>query len=160
MLKAYGMAAVLCAFLSSVFAGKDDVRLTILDTLNKGSEVSITARDYSTLPTDIKPVTIRDTIEDDDKDIEKVAEQREAGVVPSRFRIQILASSQKGEVRKARRIVAAKVKYATSIVYHSPYYKLMVGDFSNRPDAEKALAQVKKLGYNDAWIVRTALRKR
>jgi hypothetical protein len=33
---------------------------------------------------------------------------------------------------------------------------LFAGEFAQRGDAENYLAQVKKLGYNDAWISRKA----
>ena len=120
--------------------------LTFLDTLNKGRELAITGADYPPPP----GVNSADTAAG------KKEIKREAGVVPSRFRIQILASSHEYQVKQEKNRLAAKTKLPLIISFESPYYKLLAGDFVQRSEAENYLAQIKQLGYNDAWIVRTA----
>ena len=39
------------------------------------------------------------------------------------------------------------------IAYDEPYYKLHLGDFLDKPNAEKALQEVKRAGFPDAWII-------
>lgn len=45
------------------------------------------------------------------------------------------------------------------MVYDSPNYKIRLGDFENRIQAEALLSEVKEEGYKYAWIVRSAIRK-
>ena len=43
------------------------------------------------------------------------------------------------------------------IEFYEPYWKLRVGNYTNRVLAEKELEFIKKLGYDDAWVVRTVI---
>ena len=159
-------AASLAVFVAGSAGG---VERTFLDTLNKGREVSITAEDIGApsapapVPA-IAPTAVPDTLAGRQAPVP--APKREAGVVPSRFRIQILASTQEQQVRQEKNNVAAKIKLANivdlpvTVVFEPPYYKLFAGDFAQRGEAENICAQLKKIGYNDAWIVRTATPQR
>jgi hypothetical protein len=44
--------------------------------------------------------------------------------------------------------------------YEVPYYKLRVGDFSVREEAENMLPEIKAIGYRNAWVARVLLRVR
>ncbi|MGA2507400.1 MAG: SPOR domain-containing protein [Chitinispirillaceae bacterium] len=141
---------------------------TFLDTLNKGREVSITAADIGAQSAPVPapapaivPVPAPAAAPDTFAGRPSGEPKREAGVVPSRFRVQILASTQEQQVREEKNNVAAKIKLAdidlpVTVVFEAPYYKLLAGDFAQRSEAENCCAQLKKIGYNDAWIVRTA----
>jgi hypothetical protein len=48
-----------------------------------------------------------------------------------------------------------RVKYPIYLVFNAPYYKLMIGDFIKRADADIILTRLKEMGYNDAWVVRS-----
>jgi hypothetical protein len=134
----------------------DNVPLTFLDTLNKGRELAIIISDTAgQSKASASPIGVTTLAKTNDRG-QGIAERREVGTVPSRFTVQVLASTQEYQVKQERRNVKTKVKLPVSISFEAPYYKLMVGDFSVRGEAENALAQLKKLGYNDAWIVRTA----
>ena len=52
------------------------------------------------------------------------------------------------------------VDLPVTVVFEPPYYKLLAGDFAQRSEAENCCAQLKKIRYNDAWIVRTAAPQR
>ncbi len=39
------------------------------------------------------------------------------------------------------------------IVFEVPFYKVRLGDFQTRPDANKSLARISRLGFREAWIV-------
>ena len=45
------------------------------------------------------------------------------------------------------------------LVYDSPNYKIRLGDFESRVQAEALLSQVKQEGYRYAWIVRSSIMK-
>ena len=124
--------------------------LTFLDTLNKGREVAIRA-------TDIVQQAALPVAQPSDTVLSSAEPKREAGVVPSRFRIQVLASTQEQAVKQEKNSLSAKTSLPLAISFESPYYKLFAGDFVQRGEAENSCAQLKKMGYNDAWIVRTAV---
>ena len=41
------------------------------------------------------------------------------------------------------------------VSYDNPYYKVRIGDFTSRYDAEEFLTTLEGRGYKTAWIVRT-----
>jgi len=154
----YGMVVsvglmVLASFLA-LRAGEQEKKPvpTFLDTLNKGRELSLTSADFpppqAALPAAQAPAVQTDTL--------TTGPKREAGVVPSRFKIQILAGTQEQQVKKEKNTLAMKTDLPLSISFEAPYYKLFAGDFAQRSEAETWCAQLRNMGYNDAWIVRTA----
>lgn len=151
------MAIVLGVLSLSLIALADEnkTRLTFLDTLNKGKELSIAA-DFAQ---PAAPAAAKTTGAPPDSVAanSKTALKHEAGVVVSRFRIQVLASTREEQVKRERATLASKIDVPVSISFESPYYKLFTGEFKERSEAESYLVQVKKLGYNDAWISRTAV---
>jgi hypothetical protein len=76
---------------------------------------------------------------------------------PNGFRVQCFASSQIERVRAEQKAIESKVRYPVYIVFASPYYKLLVGDFVKRGEADVAAGKMKELGYADAWIMRTKI---
>jgi hypothetical protein len=128
---------------------------TFLDTLNKGKEVSLSEADFSsqvTVPTAPR-AAVSDTVT---AFVKPPAPRQEAGVVPSRFKIQILAGPNEEQVKKEKNNLAPKIRLPLSVTFEAPYFKLFAGDFSQHSEAESWCAQLKEMGYNDAWIVRTA----
>jgi hypothetical protein len=150
------------SFFYAVSAGDEERKapITFLDSLNSGKELIIaspaTARESATT----KPESAGSLTDDQIDNENAILEQREAGVVPSRFMVQVLASTSQQQIAQEKRNLAAKIKLPISVLYEAPYYKLLAGNVPQRDEAENVLAQIKKLGYNDAWIVRTAATKR
>lgn len=136
-------------------AGEKKTALTYLDTLNKGRELSISTADFAPPPQSPAIKTGEAPADTAAAEIRPVL-KKEAGVVVSRFRIQVLASTQQEQVKREKAVLASRIDIPVSISFESPYYKLFAGDFAQRSEAENYLAQVKKIGYNDAWISRTA----
>jgi hypothetical protein len=157
-----GMFALMCF---SGFAGEGEKKpaLTFLDTLNKGKEITITAAE---VPQQLQaaPQTQQPAVKapaDTPAGAGGSGANQEAGVVPSRFKIQVLASTQEQDFKKEKNNLAAKVNLAkidlpVTSVFEAPYYKLFAGDFTQRSEAETWCARLKEMGYKDAWIVRTA----
>lgn len=91
------------------------------------------------------------------KDSVKVEEETLQG-----FRIQIFASSNILEANLAKQTASQLITIdSLYIVYDPPVYKVRVGDYPTRLDANRSLVSVVQKGYPDAWIVtdRIILRK-
>ncbi|MCY3868645.1 MAG: SPOR domain-containing protein [Gemmatimonadetes bacterium] len=72
----------------------------------------------------------------------------------SGFRVQIFSSSTRGSAEDAQ--MQARVQLARDDVFidfESPYFKVRVGNFQTRDDAEILLREVTKKGYETAFIV-------
>jgi hypothetical protein len=153
------MAFLFCVAPSGAAADGKKAPLTYLDTLNQGKEIAITAADFNQQAAPQPAVTKNAPTPPDTAAAAnaKAPLQHDPGVVESRFRIQVLASTHQDQVRQKMAALAAKINVPVSISFETPYYKLFAGEFTQRGDAENCLAQVKKLGYNDAWISRTAV---
>jgi hypothetical protein len=70
------------------------------------------------------------------------------------FRIQILFTQEIDEAATARETLNDKLPDEWSyVVYEPPYYKVRVGNFMERSDANPVLKAIVSMGYKDAWIV-------
>ena len=114
-------------------------QLTYLDTLNRGKEISLSDND-------LNPILPESAAVMDQKDSKEMESEG--------FRVQCFASSQIERIRSEQKQLEFKVKYPVYIVFNAPYYKLLVGDFAKRSEADFALAKLKAIGYPDAWVAR------
>ena len=76
--------------------------------------------------------------------------------ITSGFRIQIFSSSTRGSAENAQ--MQARVQLTRDDVFidfEPPYFKVRVGNFQTRNDAEILLEEVTKKGYETAFIVPT-----
>jgi hypothetical protein len=70
------------------------------------------------------------------------------------FRIQIFSSSGVDEVALMKEVAGRKfIDDSVYVVYDAPVYKVRVGDFLNRYEANQRLPEFVEKGYRDAWIV-------
>jgi hypothetical protein len=70
------------------------------------------------------------------------------------FRIQIFSSSNVDETTLMKNLAIEKfVGDSIYVVYDAPVYKVRVGDFVNRYEANQRLPEFIEKGYRDAWIV-------
>ena len=70
------------------------------------------------------------------------------------FRIQIFSSSGVDEATFIKDIAIQKFAGdSVYVVYDAPVYKVRVGDFLNRYEANQRLPEFTEKGYRDAWIV-------
>jgi hypothetical protein len=70
-----------------------------------------------------------------------------------RFKIQVIAT---GDLNKANQVVSELSRSFTVPVYYEStgnLYKVYVGKFAARPEAESVLQKVRLSGYPDAWLV-------
>ena len=112
--------------------------LTFLDTLNRGKELSLSEGDVAVL----------------DVEVNGAAPLKNVEINEPRFRIQILASGQIDVVRQEKKNVEASTGLPVFMSSEQSLYKLYVGEFQTRDQAEAALPDIKKKGYQDAWIVK------
>lgn len=77
------------------------------------------------------------------------------------FRIQVFSLQDKEAADRARQDVENRLGDLELRVYietEAPYYKIRVGDYAAKVDAEAALRILKtRKGFSDAWIVRTTI---
>ena len=69
------------------------------------------------------------------------------------FRIQIFASGNIDEATAAQRQLRSKVPDSVYVVYDPPVYKVRVGDYASRLEANQRLTRIVNAGYDDAWVV-------
>jgi len=70
------------------------------------------------------------------------------------FRIQVFSSSGVDEATLMKNVVMEKfIGDSVYVVYDAPVYKVRVGDFVNRYEANQRLPEFTEKGYRDAWIV-------
>jgi hypothetical protein len=69
------------------------------------------------------------------------------------FRIQLFSSKVYGTGKQAFKVAEEIFDRPVYLDYEVPYYKVRVGNFANRDEAEKYLLKVRTTGYNDAWVV-------
>lgn len=117
---------------------RKSVSETYLDTLNRGKEISL----------------IRDSISTGVSQKENSAPAGKKSV-PDGYRIQLMALSSMEAVRAKKNTIEKELQLTVYVDYDKPYYKIYVGDYTKRKDAEKALNKIKQSGYPDAWVVKS-----
>lgn len=76
-------------------------------------------------------------------------------VVGHRFRIQLITSNQFSEANFSKKVAEEIFDTEIEVAYEAPYYKLRIGSFLTREEAEAFLPQVRTAGYPDAIVVST-----
>ena len=77
------------------------------------------------------------------------------------FRVQIFAgrSVETATMTKSKAINDfAPYKQKVYFIFEAPFYKIRIGDFTERSKAEKARELARKLGYKEAFVVRSKVR--
>jgi hypothetical protein len=70
------------------------------------------------------------------------------------FRIQVFATTEIDTANLVRNELAnLPESVGIYVIFDSPYYKVRVGDFLSRPDANQLLKTLIGRGYTDSWIV-------
>lgn len=74
------------------------------------------------------------------------------------YRVQIFTSRLYTEASRERVLAEEIFNLPIYLDYEVPYYKLRVGDFVTRDEAENMLSEIKAIGYREAWVARVILR--
>ncbi len=70
------------------------------------------------------------------------------------FRIQLFTAKEYGPAIREKNIAVEVFDQPITMDYEVPYYKIRVGDFRTREDAENYLPAAREAGYKTAWVVR------
>jgi hypothetical protein len=74
------------------------------------------------------------------------------------FRVQIISIKDLESAARAKSIAVEQfddLQLKFYLEFDSPYYKVRIGDFKSRDDAERTLTLIRSRGYPKAWIVKT-----
>ncbi|MCP4569357.1 MAG: SPOR domain-containing protein [FCB group bacterium] len=76
------------------------------------------------------------------------------------YRVQVFTSRLYAEANAERALAEEIFNLPVHLDYEVPYYKLRVGDFLTRGDAEEMVSEIRSIGYRNAWVARVVLRVR
>ena len=73
------------------------------------------------------------------------------------YRLQIFESSSVEETNRTIRKFERSLKDSVYMVFEAPLYKLRLGNFATKKEAEKQKKNLNKKGYKNIWIVRSRI---
>ena len=73
------------------------------------------------------------------------------------FRVQVLASNSITKADSLSNILNSTLEDSVYVVYETPNYKVRIGDYVVREDADKMRQNLHKMGYRSAWVIRTRI---
>jgi hypothetical protein len=73
------------------------------------------------------------------------------------FRVQVLASNSMTKADSLSNILNSTLEDSVYVVYETPNYKVRIGDYVVREDADKMRQNLHKMGYRSAWVIRTRI---
>ena len=75
------------------------------------------------------------------------------------YRVQICAVSDEQKAREIQReAILNFIDENVYLKYDAPYYKVRIGDFEKKEDADKIKQIAISRGFKDAWVVRTKIK--
>ncbi|MEW5923549.1 MAG: SPOR domain-containing protein [Candidatus Zixiibacteriota bacterium] len=73
------------------------------------------------------------------------------------YRIQLFTSNTYGPAAREAGIAREVFDREVRLDYEVPYYKVRIGDFAYREDAESYLPAAIEAGYSNAWVVKVTI---
>ena len=73
------------------------------------------------------------------------------------YRVQIVISQNEEELKNLQNEIEKLIDEKIYIIFELPNYKLRVGNFLNRKEAEDFQNTIVRLGYRTAWVVPTMI---
>jgi len=74
------------------------------------------------------------------------------------YRVQIFTSRLYVEANRELMLAKEIFSLPVHLDYEVPYYKLRVGDFATRRDAESVVPDITAMGYSNPWVARVVIR--
>ena len=93
-----------------------------------------------------------------DNDLENISSNEEINLIKG-YRVQIVISQNEQELQDVKIEIEKLIDEQTYIIFELPNYKLRVGNFLNRKEAENFQKKIVRLGYRTAWVVPTMIEK-
>jgi hypothetical protein len=117
--------------------------------------------DFDPLQLAEPPIPIRPKMEEKQEatSTDESTAQR-AGKIPKEiigYRIQLFQTEDAREAREFQKDALLRLDIDTYVSHDNPYYKVRIGDFTGRYEAEGFLLTLEDKGYKGAWIVRTLI---
>ncbi len=75
------------------------------------------------------------------------------------YRVQLISTRNEEEARAVLRNAVLSFNEQVYREFHDPYYKIRVGDFKSRHDAARLQELAVQLGFKEAWVVRSMVKK-
>ena len=91
-------------------------------------------------------------------DLEDISSNEEINLIKG-YRVQIVISQNEQELQDVKIEIEKSIDEQTYIIFELPNYKLRVGNFLNRKEAESFQKKIVRLGYRTAWVVPTMIEK-
>ena len=73
------------------------------------------------------------------------------------FRVQVMSTNNGVRAENMRMKLVSQINHNVRVIFEAPNYKVRVGAFTDRSDAERLRKQLFALGYRRSWIVRARL---
>ena len=73
------------------------------------------------------------------------------------FRVQVFATLNRKKVDELQETLLLNYEEKSYIIFEAPNYKLRMGDFLDRKNAENLRKRLAANGYPSSWIVRTRI---
>ena len=93
-----------------------------------------------------------------ENDLENISSNEEINFIKG-YRVQIVISQNEQELQDVKIEIEKSIDEKTYIIFELPNYKLRVGNFLNRKEAENFQKKIVRLGYRTAWVVPTMIEK-
>ena len=93
-----------------------------------------------------------------DNDLENISSNEVINFIKG-YRVQIVISQNEQELQDVKIEIEKSIDEQTYIIFELPNYKLRVGNFLNRKEAENFQKKIVRLGYRTAWVVPTMIEK-
>ena len=93
-----------------------------------------------------------------ENDLENISSNEEINLIKG-YRVQIVISQNEQELQNVKIEIEKSIDEQTYIIFELPNYKLRVGNFLNRKEAESFQKKIVRLGYRTAWVVPTMIEK-
>ena len=81
----------------------------------------------------------------------------ESGKEYNGFRVQVMSTNNGVRAENMRMKLISQINHSVRVIFEAPNYKVRVGAFTDRRDAERLRKQLFALGYRRSWIVRARL---
>ena len=73
--------------------------------------------------------------------------------VQGEYKVQVFATYDEGKANKVADDLKTKINEEIYVEYIAPYYKVRIGHYATKADAEKVRDSIRDLGFSDAFIV-------
>ncbi len=108
-------------------------------------------------PTILNPISEDSLIPEDNLIPSETNNQDTSPRITEGYRVQVLATRTMEKAEELKIQLSDNWRKEIYITFEAPNYKVRIGNFSNRGEAENFRQELVKKGYPSAWIIRTRI---